>query len=653
MYRIFSVSASIRSVGDSLTRDSFSFFRATASPLHNMSSLKVERTVQVQYEYRVHCTVDRVPGCTGTYSSRSRALYLSERNCTRQKTTHSISRLTSQQSSPITATNCSIICLTMTRLNKSRGARLNAQRAFQFWRSWFLITVVGLIVLLSLSRNRDLPGADLLLDTTVASENQDNERYKSNSGTGNRHLSLRPTRGNGEEGPGEEVYFLNRTQLSKHDGFSATWLTTKEDFLTLPFDLMHSCEMTSFRAFDMSREEKMRMTLDWTQFSVEHMSKWWKIVEWDRDPIPHNKIIAQFQKYLKNGPLKFPMKEPKERVFQDTIAVLAFQSYRSEGKPEAAHTLTALSLAATIESLRRAGFGRCVVSVLVPGDIPMVTDAFRYLSEQLGPKTEPGVEITKVGHLEVGYAFANRVYIKTVLMPKNMPRGTVMTLRDAMLYSSQSEDTRTEDMKQNITAWLGDTRQDWNYVYLSEPDTILQTRPRALPKIKAEIDKGNVMLPHRWQPIPHESDVKGMSHERGKFLLEDEFPEVVELDPIDSHDACCDEAKGPYFKPGMPPYQPLCGPRKFWYACGFEKMNLDLPDKHTRLKDYKLMRILGGMELTTIAGNEHARRCIIKKNSVCRPDDFYPEYTGLTYAERRKAAQELEEAEKSEKEQAL
>jgi hypothetical protein len=127
--------------------------------------------------------------------------------------------------------------------------------------------------------------------------------------------------------------------------------------------------------------------------------------------------MTKFKNYLK-GANNFPV----ENTFQNTIAVLAFQSYRSAINPQAAHELTAYSLAATIESLRRAGFGRCVVAVLVPQDIPMVEDAFRHLADQVDPKRRPANGITKIGHLEVGYAYSSHAYIKTKHVVKNMPR---------------------------------------------------------------------------------------------------------------------------------------------------------------------------------------------------------------------------------------
>ena len=55
------------------------------------------------------------------------------------------------------------------------------------------------------------------------------------------------------------------------------------------------------------------------------------------------------------------------RLEQATIAVIAFQAYKHP-EQTMAHDLTVHSLAATIESLRRASFGRVVVSLLTVTD---------------------------------------------------------------------------------------------------------------------------------------------------------------------------------------------------------------------------------------------------------------------------------------------
>jgi len=280
--------------------------------------------------------------------------------------------------------------------------------------------------------------------------------------------------------------------------------------------------------------------------------------------------------------------------------------------------LTSMSLAATLESLRRAGFGRTTVSVLVTNDVPMVESAFRYLKEKVEPSYKSlDSPVYKIGHMEVGYTFASHPYITTPLLVKNMPRATLMTLKDAFTYSEMDASLRQPEMNTNVTAWLGDTQDPsyWQYVYLTEGDSILHARPSAMKAMKNEVDKGNIMLPHRWQPIPHESDVPYADKAMKNFLLLEEFPEVLEFNPEDS---CCDEEAGDKSQPGKKDFE-KCAPGTFWYACGFHPKLNNNADRHQRLASYKLMRMTGGTGIVSIVGSEQSRRCIPNKNGICLP----------------------------------
>jgi hypothetical protein len=469
-------------------------------------------------------------------------------------------------------------------------------------------TIFALLSFVTLFQRQDY-AADFLLQTAGA-----------RSLTEDDNLNDQPEKTAQSEGgtQTQQVFFLNETHLSHHDGFSASWIQSKSDFMSMPFDNVDSCESAAFRAYDGSRMPKMRMTNDWMQFSVEHLSRWFKILEWDvhNDTVAYDSFTAKLQKYIAGAPSY--IFQDDDIVLKNTLAVIAFQSYKHASQPDLGHALTALSLASTLESLRRAGMGRVVVGVLVDSDVSMVQDAFRHLANVVDPNA-PKQDVLKIGHMEVGYAFASASYIKTRAVMKNMPRATLLTLSDALNYSLVPEQDRTQDMAQNMTAWLGDTQEAsyWEYFYLTEPDTILHTRPEALSAIKAEVDNGGVVMPHRWQPIPHESDVRGMDTKRGTFLLEDEFPEVLELDP--RFDACCDENAGPDFKPGKPPFYELCNGKRFlfWYSCGFLPKNRNDPNRHERLSPYKLMRLMGGTEVATLVGSEHGRRCIPRTEGNC------------------------------------
>jgi len=41
------------------------------------------------------------------------------------------------------------------------------------------------------------------------------------------------------------------------------------------------------------------MTMDWLDFAVEHMSKWWKALRaFGNDALPYNTVITPFQEYV-------------------------------------------------------------------------------------------------------------------------------------------------------------------------------------------------------------------------------------------------------------------------------------------------------------------------------------------------------------------
>lgn len=69
-----------------------------------------------------------------------------------------------------------------------------------------------------------------------------------------------------------QVHFLPGDQLSINDMFSATWLQPVENFLKMNVANIKTVEDGCFQAFrpDLGA---VRMTLDWLDFSVEHMSK--------------------------------------------------------------------------------------------------------------------------------------------------------------------------------------------------------------------------------------------------------------------------------------------------------------------------------------------------------------------------------------------
>jgi hypothetical protein len=68
-----------------------------------------------------------------------------------------------------------------------------------------------------------------------------------------------------------KVYFLNETQVTQHDSFSASWLQSKSDFFGMNMSHILICEDAAFKGWN-NRRHKLRMTLDYMDVSIEKAS---------------------------------------------------------------------------------------------------------------------------------------------------------------------------------------------------------------------------------------------------------------------------------------------------------------------------------------------------------------------------------------------
>lgn len=387
-----------------------------------------------------------------------------------------------------------------------------------------------------------------------------------------------------------------------------------------------SCEDAAFNAYwgPSDRVMKLRMTVDWFDFSIEHMSKWHKIFNLYEEEEVFQKAIEKFDQYMSmssvGGGVNLHSVDPS---FRDTIAVIAFLAYKEDKSPDKAYKLTLVSLGSTLESLRRAGFGRVVVVGLDVADKEVVHDTVHHWQQlhsaiemQNNEAVPAGGNIGTIGQTEVAFVQGSLEIAKAKWVQKNVPKAAVGGLHKAFqMAAEKSISSRSETEAEYIQAWLGSKESSWKYVFLTEPDCILLTRPSSLRQLKEQVDQGMVLTPHRLQPIPHESDAKGCS--KDFVYLPDSFAPVLDLDPIGEHDVCCDDWKGHGTKPGLPPVIPDCG--NFWYMCDFHPANYKREGAHERLKPYSLMRLKHGTGIVSLAASEHGRPCKPQKQSVCLP----------------------------------
>jgi hypothetical protein len=75
-----------------------------------------------------------------------------------------------------------------------------------------------------------------------------------------------------------KVNLLKHPQLHPMKMFAATWLQPLSKFMTMDMSQFQTVEGGCFVALRGTRQKSVRMTVDWLDFSVEHLSKWWKIL---------------------------------------------------------------------------------------------------------------------------------------------------------------------------------------------------------------------------------------------------------------------------------------------------------------------------------------------------------------------------------------
>jgi hypothetical protein len=451
--------------------------------------------------------------------------------------------------------------------------------------------------------------------------------------------------------PRRPVHFLQKRHLDMpHDAFSATFWQAKARFLQVNLTMVRSVEGAIFEQLRDRRSgtvvrlhHQIRATADWLDFSVEHLSKWWRTLDYDRGPSPiaYHAIVTKLLAYLQRMPALRASVAPGDAeatAMRTTVAVIAFMPYPSPFHPEWGDMLTVVNLAATLASLTRHGIGRIVVvsedahhhaQALVQaafGLVPLATTDPSALEdweitipllirrEEDRTLENPRVDF-QIDETSVAFANVNVTYSWPI-------EGTNQTNHMTLVPKAALESLQLalQGESKNPELWLGPgkTTQDYDYVYLTEPDTILQLRPSAMARIQHEMDQGNFLIPHRFQPAPHETDVMGYKDNRNWIP---NYGVMSNLTSLDSRtDACCDD--------GMHRPKddfPRCNSN--WWACGYTQ-DTDWSaarrvEEHKRVHPYALIRIAGtGTELVLHAATNHGRRCIPRTNSVCGdPDD--------------------------------
>ena len=400
-----------------------------------------------------------------------------------------------------------------------------------------------------------------------------------------------------------DVEFIPNEKLNHGvDIFAAAWWERMPRFLELDVErYVLNVEADAFKPILRAGNgfDDVRMTRDWLDFSVEHLSKWWKMGE---QPAMFSFAVGKLQSYIHST---LVATDRHDTVMDSTLALIPFGV--SDKTDDIGQQMWMISLAATIASVIQHGVARIVVVGYYNADTKQAMRAFQYLLDHehhgidsAGDRTidKPsssarikgdGVNNSpfsaKWGNTELAFVHTDDVESKYVA--ENVPKGALNELQMAL---------RGEKSKSGVKPkyWLGKKGGDrFKYLYFTECDEILNARLRR--SFLDELDEGRIIVPHRLQPFPHPLDLENLFERRKKSMVD-----LTDLSDKVAHlrsdvDACCDTGERLRNRQGID---------GFWWQYGFNGHG-----NFTHLKDYDFMRLTSGTGIVSLASTEHSRRC--------------------------------------------
>lgn len=452
-------------------------------------------------------------------------------------------------------------------------------------------------------------------------------------------------------------------EFLSQDAFSASWWQSKERFLE--YDKVEqktpSPEGASFEVFQ-KHKKYVRVTRDWMDLNIEHMSKWWKVLLNTRfgNQQIYDKYLPQilriFQEYVYSADRSFfwnslddePQSDANNdwlEVSQSTIAVIAFMPVGGPGGDQ----ITTWSLAATLMSLVQLGVGRVVISGIDSDEAgqQIVQEAWNEIANATRDwPTSERKQMTTFAFCNCGNATIEYPNGKPPRpIPPNIPKTALRRLRH--VYLKQVDETVREcwgGPSTSLTETTDDVMDRWQYVFLGEPDLILNTRPSVMAQLGKALKDGGVLAPHRLQPIPHGLNFGNANWENELGFLIPKVPpkldDVIEIDHYTDESSlvgseryhtaseemtsCCDDGN-------QKPYKQFedCG--IWWWECGYhiirsrylkggrstELINMTFAmDAHKRVALYPFVKLKRGTGVV-FAGSASGRRCL-PSHGACR-----------------------------------
>ena len=400
-----------------------------------------------------------------------------------------------------------------------------------------------------------------------------------------------------------DVEFIPNEKLEHGvDIFAAAWWQRMPRFLELDVErYLLNVEADAFKPILRAGNgfDDVRMTRDWLDFSVEHLSKWWKMGE---QPAMFSFAVGKLQSYIHRT---LAATDRHDTVMDSTLALIPFGV--SDKTDNIGQQMWMISLAATIASVIQHGVARVVVVGYYNADTEQAMQAFRYLldHEHHGIDAADGRTVDKPsssarikgdgvdnspfsakwGNTEL--AFVHTDDVETKYIAENVPKGALNELQMAL---------RGEKSKSGVKPkyWLGKKGGErFKYLYFTECDEILNARLR--PSFLDTLDEGRIIVPHRLQPFPHPLDLENLFEGRKTSVVD-----LTDLSDMVAHlrpdvDACCDTGERLRNRQGI---------SGFWWQYGFNGHG-----NFTHLKAYDFMRLTSGTGIVSLASTEHSRRC--------------------------------------------
>jgi hypothetical protein len=317
------------------------------------------------------------------------------------------------------------------------------------------------------------------------------------------------------------------------------WWQDIEHFHQINAEGLTNLEAASFVAFRPQDGSRVRMTRDWFDLAVEHLSMYHRHfnVNAEKTGIPFKRITLQLLGYIQKAKA-YPLQ--KDGAPASTIVLCAFNVKNMMKKGphyqtgEKENQLRIHSLAATLASLWQVGMGR----VVVVGGQPADEEAAKVAFDLVRGKTKSSMELSFVISNNATTGLTNNA-----LTPKQAIGGLQLALNGKFNASLTQE-------------WLGDTPKRWKYVYFTEPDLILSSRPGSIQALSSQLQSGSILAAHRLQPIPHALDFPGFKDLSKVVPAVGNFSASAITDVNTAEYVCCDAGND---RPGREMPQPECG----------------------------------------------------------------------------------------------